>query len=233
MAGAFDGRHIVVTGGTGALGSAVVAALLGEGAFCHVPAFHLREIERSPFRGEARVRIDPGIDLRSEDSVEAFYAGVTGTLWASIHLAGGFAMKPITETTRDEFVDIMQMNVLSAFLASREAIKKMSDGGRIVNVAARPALEPRMGAGMAAYTASKSAVAALTSAMAAELAPRGILVNAIAPSIMDTPVNRSAMPGADYSKWPKVEDVARAILSLASPENTLMSGAVVPVYGQA
>jgi NAD(P)-dependent dehydrogenase (short-subunit alcohol dehydrogenase family) len=89
-------------------------------------------------------------------------------------------------------------------------------GGRIVNVAARPALEPRAGAGMLAYTASKAAVAALTQALAEELASEGIWVNAVAPSILDTTENRAAMPGADHASWPAVEEVAATIVHLAS-----------------
>ena len=99
-------------------------------------------------------------------------------------------------------------------------------------MAARPALEWRTGAGMAAYTASKAAVAALTVALAEEVAKDGILVNAVAPSIMDTPANRKAMPKADFVAWPKVEDVAATILFLASPENAVTRGAIVPVYGK-
>jgi NAD(P)-dependent dehydrogenase (short-subunit alcohol dehydrogenase family) len=105
-------------------------------------------------------------------------------------------------------------------------------GGRIVNVATRPALEWRSGAGMVAYTASKAAVAALTAALAEEVVKQGILVNAIAPSTMDTPANRKAMPQADHAAWTKVEEVAATILFLASPENRVTRGAVVPVYGR-
>jgi len=105
-------------------------------------------------------------------------------------------------------------------------------GGRIVNVTARPALEWRAGAGMAAYTASKAAVAALTVALAEEVAKDDILVNAVAPSIMDTPANRAAMPKADHAAWPKVEEVAATILFLASPENKVTRGAIAPVYGR-
>ena len=97
---------------------------------------------------------------------------------------------------------------------------------------ARQALEPRLGFGSVAYTIAKAGVAALTTSLGAELANDGILVNAVAPSIMDTPANRKAMPAADFTSWPKVEEVAATILFLASPANTVTRGAVVPVYGR-
>jgi NAD(P)-dependent dehydrogenase (short-subunit alcohol dehydrogenase family) len=105
-------------------------------------------------------------------------------------------------------------------------------GGRIVNVASRQGVEPRQGANLTAYTAAKAGVAALTMALAEEVAGDGILVNAVAPSLMDTPANRKAMPKADFSTWPKVEEVAATIVFLASPENKVTRGAVVPVYGR-
>ena len=131
----------------------------------------------------------------------------------------------------------LETNLVSAYLCSRAAaitLRRLgAGGGRIVNVAARQALEPRLGAGSVAYTISKAAVAALTTALGAELANDGILVNAVAPSIMDTPANRAAMPGAHFDSWPGVADVAATILFLASPANTVTRGAVVPVYGRA
>jgi NAD(P)-dependent dehydrogenase (short-subunit alcohol dehydrogenase family) len=105
-------------------------------------------------------------------------------------------------------------------------------GGRIVNVAARLALEWRHGAGMTAYAASKSAVASLTVALAEEVVKDGILVNAVVPSTMDTPANRAAMPKANIDKWPKDEEVAETILFLASPGNQSTRGGLVPVYGR-
>jgi NAD(P)-dependent dehydrogenase (short-subunit alcohol dehydrogenase family) len=127
----------------------------------------------------------------------------------------------------------VEMNFVSAFLCCRAAVNAMHDaGGRIVNVATRPALEWRAGSGMAAYAASKAAVAAMTVALAEEVVGSGILVNAVAPSTMDTPANRRAMPKADHAVWAKVEDVAATILFLASPENRVTRGAVVPVYGK-
>src|SRR5258705_494520 len=113
------------------------------------------------------------------------------------------------------------------------AMTRGGDGGRIVNVATRNALEWRTSAGTVAYTASKAAVAAMTVALAEEVVRAGILVNAVAPSTMDTPANRKAMPKADHAAWAKVEDVAATILFLASPENRVTRGGVVPVYGRA
>jgi NAD(P)-dependent dehydrogenase (short-subunit alcohol dehydrogenase family) len=127
----------------------------------------------------------------------------------------------------------IDMNLMTCLLCCRAAVGAMAgNGGRIVNVAARPALEWRSGAGMVAYAASKAAVAALTAALAEEVAKDGILVNAVAPSIMDTPANRTAMPKANYDLWPKVAEVAATIMFLASPENRVTRGGIVPVYGR-
>jgi len=226
-------RHVVVTGGTGALGSAVVGALVEAGAICHVPYLIAAEAERFPLRANERVRLAGPIELTDETAVAKLY-GEVPALWASIHLAGGFAAAPVAETTKSDLMKQIDMNLATAFLCCRaavNAIARSGAGGRIVNVAARPALEWRTGAGMAAYTASKAAVAAMTAALAEEVAKSGILVNAIAPSIMDTPANRAAMPKADHAAWPKVEEVAATILFLASPDNKVSRGGVVPVYG--
>ena len=231
----FEGRHVVITGGTGALGSAVTAALLEAGATCHIPSFDAAELARCAFKGDDRVHVGEGIDLTDEAAVEGFYGGLPG-LWASVQIAGGFAMAPLGETSAGDFMAQITLNALSCFLCCREAVKKIrlgAGGGRLVNVAARPALEPRHGAGMAAYTASKAAVSALTQALAEELAAEGIWVNAVAPSILDTPANRRAMPDADHASWPGVEEVAATVLHLASPANGSVRGAVVPVYGRA
>jgi NAD(P)-dependent dehydrogenase (short-subunit alcohol dehydrogenase family) len=229
----FSGRHIVITGGTGALGTAVVGALLNADAHCHVPYIAEREAERFPHGKSERVTLYPGVELTDEAAVEKLYAGIS--LWASIHLAGGFAMTPLADATKADVMGQIETNLVSCFLCCRAAVvamKAAKDGGRIVNVAARPALEPRTGAGMTAYTASKAGVAALTAALAEEVAKDGILVNAVAPSVMDTPANRKAMPKANFDAWPKVEEVAATILFLASPDNTVTRGAIVPVYGK-
>ena len=228
-----SGLHTIITGGTGALGTAVVARFIDQGATCHIPCHHESELKHFPahLTSHERVKIVRGVDLTDEAAVENFYSAAPA-LWASIHIAGGFAYAPIQSMSKADFVHLMQMNILTGFLCSREAVKRMdSGGGRIVNVAARAALEPRTGANMSAYTAAKSAVAGFTQALAEEVVGRGILVNAVLPYIMDTPQNRKDMPTADFAKWAKVEDVAATIAFLASPQNTCTRGGLVPVYG--
>ena len=209
----FTGRHVVITGGDGALGTAVVAAFVDAGATCHLP-------------------LHRDVDLTNESEVERYYATLPG-LFASIHLAGGYRAKHFVETSRADMELMLGLNLATTFFCCREAVKRMklSGGGRIVNVAARVVEVPIGGA--VAYSVSKAGVAGLTRSLAVEVRPDGILVNAVLPSIIDTPANRAAMPKADYDKWPKPEEIARAILWLASPENTLTSGALVPVYGKA
>jgi NAD(P)-dependent dehydrogenase (short-subunit alcohol dehydrogenase family) len=228
----FQNRHVVVTGGTGALGGAVVGALVAAGAVCHVPFLVAAEAEHFPLKNHAQVKLMAAIDLSDEAAVGRLYGSVSG-LWASIHLAGGFAMSPVAATSKADLMKQVNLNLVTSFLCCGAAVNAMAGaGGRIVNVAARPALEWRSGAGMAAYAASKAAVAALTAALAEEVAKSGILVNAVAPSIMDTPANRAAMPQADFAAWPKVEEVAATILFLASPQNKVSRGGIVPVYGR-
>jgi NAD(P)-dependent dehydrogenase (short-subunit alcohol dehydrogenase family) len=227
-------RHVVVTGGTGALGTATVGILIEAGATCHVPYINPAEADRFAYRDHAKVKLVADIELTDEAAVAKLYDGVP-TLWASIHIAGGFVMASVSATTKADLMKQIDINYVTAFLCCRAAVNAMTvggGGGRIVNVATRPALEWRAGSGMVAYTASKAAVAALTVALAEEVVKSGILVNAIAPSTMDTPANRQAMPKADHAAWPKVEEVAATIKFLASPENRVTRGAVVPVYGK-
>ena len=234
MAGMFEGRHIVVTGGTGALGGAVLKRLLDGGATCHVPTSHGSAPDDFAFSGHSGVRLAPDVDLTEASAVDAFF-GAVPTLFASIHLAGGYAGSPIVDTPADDFSRMMDMNARTAFLCCRAAVRAMrasGTGGRIVNTVARPALEPRSGSGKIAYAASKAAVAAITVALAEEVKGDGILVNALAPATLDTPANRSAMPKADFSKWVSLDDAAQAVCHLASPQNRVASGALVPIFGR-
>lgn len=246
MAGDYEGRHVVLTGGTGALGAAVAGILLDRGATCHIPCFKKEEVAGFAHKDNKHVRLTDGVDMTDEHAVELYYSVFGASrgcpLWATINLAGGFAMAPIEKVRRADLLKQMDMNFTSCFLSCREAVRRIREagignggvqvGGRIVNVAARPAVEPRAGAGMTAYSASKAAVACLTQALAEEVAADGIWVNAIVPSIMDTPANRAAMPKSDFSRWPKVHEVALVIASLAAPGNASMRGGLVPVYGR-
>ena len=232
------GRPFVVTGGGGALGAALVARLLDLGALCHLPLRDARGLEHLPFVGHPELRATTGIDVADEGAVARYYAALP-TLWASVHLAGFYAMAPITGTTSEAFDQLLASNLRSAFLCSREAVRVMRarpaegrQGGRIVNVSARAGLEPRTGAGQTAYTAAKAAVAAFSIALGEEVAKDGILVNAVAPSIIDTPANRAAMPKAEWKAWAKPAEIAEAILFLASPENRVARSGVIPVYGR-
>jgi NAD(P)-dependent dehydrogenase (short-subunit alcohol dehydrogenase family) len=227
----FQGRRVVVTGGAGALGEAVVALLLERGAQCRVPVHGA--LDGASATPRAGLEFVERCNLAVEADVARLYDGAAG-LWASIHVAGGFEMAPAEDTDRAALMRMLDMNLVSCHLCCRAALRTFAEqGGRIVNVAAQPALEPRLGAGKTAYAASKAAVAALTQALAAEVAGRGVLVNAVAPSTIDTPANRRAMPKANHALWPQPRDIAETIAFLASPGNRVTSGAVVPVYGRA
>jgi NAD(P)-dependent dehydrogenase (short-subunit alcohol dehydrogenase family) len=205
----FAGRHIVITGAGGGLGPAVLEAFRAAGAVCHAPT-----------RQE--------LDLTDEKAVMAWYAALP-SLWASVQVAGGFAMAPIAETTLEAFTAQWRINTVSAFLACREAVRRMDPkaGGRIVNVASLAALQHP--GGKIAYVTAKSALAGMTQALAAETRASGILVNAVAPDTIDTPANRAAMPAADFTRWTAPGAIAKTILWLASPENDSVTGSILPV----
>ena len=226
----FSGKHVMITGGTGALGTAVAGMLLKAGATCTIPYVLEAEAQRFPHRDDAKVKLIAVTSLADEAMVAKVYSGLKP--WASIHIAGGFAMGKVAATDKAALMAQIDSNLVSCFLCCRAAVNAMTGGGRIVNVAARPALEWRSGAGMTAYTIAKTGVAALTVALAEEAVKDGVLVNAVAPSIMDTASNRKEVPKADFDAWPKVEDVAVTIVYLASPDNKVTRGAIVPVYGK-
>lgn len=228
-----NGKKVVVTGATGALGSAVVALLLERGAECHLPIREAALPERLPWHKDARAVATGGLALDDEAAVTRYYAGLPD-LWASIHLVGGFAMKPLVDTTLAELRAQHDLNTVTCFLCSREAaraMKKGGDGGRIVNVTSRASVNSSPG--MLSYTMAKAAVTSLTQSLAAELLAERILVNAVSPSLIDSAANRASMPDADFSTWPKAGELAEAIAFLISSENTLTSGAIVPVHGRA
>ncbi len=217
---ALANRHVLVTGADGALGSAVVAAFGAAGAVVHAPARNAVP---------AGVQKLPRVDVTDDAAVRALYAALP-PLWASVHVVGGFAMGALVDATVDDARRMLDINFTSAFLCTREAARQMRGrAGRIVNVASHAA--EAAPAQLALYAASKAAVIALTRAAAAELRSAEVLVNAVAPTTIDTPANRAAMPGADRSLWASPADIAATIVWLASPDNHIVTGAVVPVGG--
>jgi NAD(P)-dependent dehydrogenase (short-subunit alcohol dehydrogenase family) len=226
-------RHVVITGASGALGGAVVDLLVERGAIVHAPMFEPSPPPAATWLASPRVLTKPAVDLGDEDAVARYFA-MLPSVWASVHLVGGFTMAAIADTRAADFDKMMTLNARTCFLACREAVlamRRSGGGGRIVNVGARPAVTPA--ANLVAYAASKAAVGAITQSLAVEVAADGILVNAILPSIIDTPANRASMPGADFATWPKPRDLAQTIAFLISPDNAVTSGTLVPVYGRA
>jgi NAD(P)-dependent dehydrogenase (short-subunit alcohol dehydrogenase family) len=228
---------IVVTGGTGALGKAVLAELLGAGA--RVVSTWIAPEERDRIVDELGdhellelVEADLLADGGPEAAIEV--GAARPPLAALVNLAGGFASGGrVHECPPDELERMFRLNVQTAFAASRAALPTMLEqgGGSIVCVGAKSALEPFKGA--PGYVVSKAAVIAFVRDLAVEYRDDGIRANAILPSVIDTPANREQMPNADHSKWVPPVQIARVIRFLCSPDSAPTSGAAIPVFGRA
>ena len=224
-----DGKVVVVTGASGALGQVVAEVALARGA-------RVAGVDYSPAQIAATGnRIDiGGVDLtdatQAGKAIDAI-ASQFGRIDALINIAGGFAFEAIAEGDPKTWQRMYALNVLTALNASRSAIPYLSASGtgRIVNVGAMGALQA--GAGMGAYAASKAGVHRLTEALAAEWKGK-ITVNAVLPSIIDTPANRASMPKADFAKWVTPEELANVILFLAGDAASAITGALIPVSGR-
>jgi NAD(P)-dependent dehydrogenase (short-subunit alcohol dehydrogenase family) len=224
-----DGKIIIVTGCSGALGTEVAQAALARGARVAGVDHAASQIPASPVRLELG-----GVDLtdaaQAKKAIDAV-ASHFGRIDALINIAGGFAFETVSEGDPQTWQRMYALNVLTALNASRSAIPHLaaSAAGRIVNIGAMGALQA--GTGMGAYAASKSGVHRLTEALAAEWKGK-ITVNAVLPSIIDTPANRASMPSADFSKWVTAQELAEVILFLASDAATGITGALLPVSGR-
>ena len=217
----------VVTGGFGALGRAVAAAFQAQG-------WTVASLDFAAAPAEAPGQLALGqIDLADAAAAQSAMCSVwqrLGGIDALLNIAGSFRWEPFDGGTAATWEQLYRTNVLTAVNASRAALPYLSDGaGRIVNIGANSAL--RGGAGVSAYTAAKSAVHRLTESLAEELKPRRITVNAVLPSIIDTPANRRDMPDADHSRWVAPADLAAVIAFLASPQAAAITGALLPVTG--
>lgn len=214
---------IVVTGAAGALGRAVTARLLEAG--WDVVAIDLVTAADMP-AGAAAVG---DIDLTDADGA-ARAIGTHGPLAGLVNVAGGFAWEKIAGGRADTWDRLFALNVKTALNACQAALPVLVAGASIVNVGAAAAAKADVG--MAAYAASKSGVARLTESLAAELKPRGIRVNAVLPSIIDTPANRADMPDADFAAWVTPGELANVIAFLLSAEAGAITGAAIPVTGR-
>ncbi len=224
-----DGKVIVVTGASGALGQVVAETALARGARVAGVDHATSQIPATGKRLELG-----GVDLsdaaaakKAIDAVAAHF----GRLDALINIAGGFAFETVAEGDPKTWQRMYALNVSTALNASRSAIPHLaaSPAGRIVNVGAMGALQA--GPGMGAYAASKAGVHRLTEALAAEWKGK-ITVNAVLPSIIDTPANRASMPKADFAKWVTPQELAEVILFLVSDAASAVTGALLPVSGR-
>lgn len=221
---------VLVAGGTGALGAAVVSELLDSGYAVTATWIDDRERERiAPSDGLTLTQAD----LLDPSSAAAAVSSVDG-LTAVINLVGGFAMGPkVEDTDLAGFEHMLRLNLVPAFNLAHAAMPRLVEagGGAFLCVSARAALEPFSGA--SGYVTAKAAVLAFVRALHAEYAGDGVRSNAIVPSVIDTPANRASMPKADPAKWVAPAEIARVVRFLVSDDSAPTSGAAVPVYGRA
>ena len=232
-------RNVLITGGTGILGSAVTKAYLTQGDTVAVTYLFEEEVER--FK-----QYNPDLS----DNVTFLFANVTeeaevqktiaefisqfGALDILVNIVGGFVGGiPAAELEEDRWDFMMNLNLKSVFLCCKTVIPHMTARGygKIINVSARAGLKGE--AGLSAYCVSKGGVRTLTESLAAEVMDSGVNVNAIMPSIMDTPMNREAMPDEEHDRWVAPVDVAKVICFLTSDDASIINGAAIPVYGRA
>lgn len=227
------GRVIAITGASGVLGSAVALAAVAQGWRVAL-IDHGTHTPHGLADGDG-VMILGGVDLADAASARRAIEGVTarlGALDVLVNIAGGFRWELHEGGDAETWRQMFRLNVETAANASSAAIPhlKASDAGRIVNVGANGAV--KAAAGMGPYAASKAGVHKLTEALAEELKADGVTVNAVLPSIIDTPANRADMPDADVSTWVAPADLAAVILFLASADARAVTGALIPVTGK-
>lgn len=224
----------IVTGGTGGLGVGVVRALVEAGHDVVVTWVAERELEHFPDDLRERCRLER-VDVLLEESLAGLVEGCEPDgVWAIVLLVGGYLDgAPVAGMDTEQWDRQFALNTRSVALGLRAVLPGMvaRGGGRAVAVGTRAALRPFAGA--SAYAASKAAVLALVSAASEEVKRSGVCVNAVLPSVIDTPGNRAASPDADPSDWVRPDEIGAVIAFLCSTEATAVTGAAIPVYGRA
>jgi len=234
----FGGKVVLVAGGTGGLGHAVSLTFLAEGARVVVTYREAKGMEqlKSEAVGMPGVLEGVQVDVTDEAAIEKLINEIVtkhGHLDVLVNTVGGYAgAVKMWETERKVFDRMLDLNLRSGYVLARAAVPVMlkQGSGAVVNVAAKAAVDH--GAGASAYAASKAAVVALMDSLAADVKGTGVRVNSVLPSIIDTAVNRDVMPDANFSTWPKPEEIASVILFLASDAAEVIHGAAIPVYGK-
>jgi len=227
-----SGKVFVVTGADGALGSALAATLNAYGAKVAL----LAHSSAAPNNQPADAWQYGGIDLTQESAARSAMERVAkdaGRIDGLINVAGGFHWEKLQDGTIDSWDTMYKVNLRTAVIACQAALPHLlrAGRGRIINIGAIGAL--KASAGMGPYAASKAGVAQLTEALADELKDRGITVNAILPSTLDTPKNRKDMPQADFKSWVTLNEAAEVIAFLLSEKASAVTGALIPVAGRA
>lgn len=220
-------RSIIVTGGFGTLGRAVAAAFAAQGD--RVARVDFAPSAPEPLAGGLDLG---GVDLTDAAAAEKVVADVVagfGGVDVLVNVAGGFTWETLADGGSETWARMFAMNATTCVNMTKATLAALgkADAGRIINIGAGGALVAA--AGMGGYAASKAAVHKLTESLAAELAGGTVTVNAVLPSIIDTPVNRADMPDADFSQWVQPAALADVILFLASPAARAISGALIPV----
>lgn len=228
-------RIIAVTGAFGVLGEVVATAAALQGARLALIDFGLVPPDGLVEACGVDALVLTDVDLADPTAAEGAMAAVKdrfGRLDALINIAGGFRWQTLAQGDPAVWDLLYATNVKTAANASRAALDMLKAGpaGRIVNIGAAGAV--KAGAGMGAYAAAKAGVHRLTESLAEELKADGVTVNAVLPSIIDTPANRADMPDADYSAWVAPSDLAEVILFLTSPQARAVTGALIPVTGR-
>ncbi len=234
----FSGKLIVVTGGTGGLGRAVSLAFLQEGARVAVTYRDPAEFDalKTAAGSNASSLSGEAVDVTDEAAVRRFVDGIlanAGKIDALVNAVGGYAGGiKLWELDPQTFEKMLALNLRSGYTLARVVIPSMlkQKQGAIVNVSSQAAVNHAAGA--SAYAASKAAALAMMDSLAEDVRGTGVRVNTILPSIIDTEPNRRAMPKADFTKWPKPEEIARVILFLCSEDARVIHGSAIPVYGQ-